>query len=139
MKKFSLDVLTPDRVVYSGYVKNVSIPEVDGEIMVLPGHAPLIGELGIGIIKFETTNDIKKEFFCSGGFIDITWENVTLLADVVKEVDEINKDEIERKKEEITEKLFSSSSEYDYDELMKELKRIEYQLKLLERLGNVSS
>ncbi len=138
MKKFSLDILTPDRVIHSGYVKYVSIPEVDGEIMILPGHAPLIGELGIGIIKLETTNDVRKEFFCSGGFIDVTWENVTILANVVKEVDEIDRDVIERQRKEIMEKLFSSSTEYDYGELMKELKMTEYQLKLLERQSNVS-
>ncbi len=135
MEKIYLDVLTPDKAFFSGYVKFVTIPEKGGEITILPGHAPLIGELGIGIIKFETTSDIEKNFFCNGGFIDITWDGVTVLANIVKEADEIELEEVTKEKEELWQKIFSQSPEFDYEELMNKYKAAEYQIALKEKMG----
>ena len=135
MEKIYLDLLTPDRVVFSGYVKYVTLPEKGGEIMVLPGHAPLIGELDVGIIKLQTSHDIEKVYFCDGGFIDITWDGVTVLANVIKEPGDIDIEEVKKEKEEIWQKILSASLEYDYEKLMKEYRAFEYQIELKEKVG----
>ncbi len=135
MEKIYLEVLTPDRVFFSGYVKFVSLPEKGGEITILPGHAPLIGELDVGIIKIETTQDIEKFFFCMDGFIDVTWDGVSIMANIVKESKDIDIEEVYKKKEDLWQKIFSGSPEYNYDKLMKKYRATEYQIDLKEKLA----
>lgn len=71
MALFNLEIVTPLKVAYSEDVEMIIVRTVDGDMGVLPNHAPLVAELAIGemIIKKE---DGKSKYFIAGGFIEVS-------------------------------------------------------------------
>jgi len=82
MKKdsFSLEVITPEKVLLSQDASSVVLPAGNGSLGILPGHAPLIAKVGIGILKVRDTGKKEKLVFVNDGFIMVSLEGVTILA-----------------------------------------------------------
>jgi len=78
-EKIHLEVVTADKQVYSGDVDSIIVPALTGYIGILPGHAPLLAELGIGEIVF-TAGDTSEDVFCSWGFVEVLPDRVVILA-----------------------------------------------------------
>ena len=78
-RTLNLSVVTPSKLLYEGQVSATQIPLHDGLIGVLPGHAPLIGLLGFGPLTL-TDSLGRRMFAIDGGFVEITPERVTVLA-----------------------------------------------------------
>lgn len=74
-----LVLVTPEKTLLDQPVKGLRFPLYDGQIGVLPGRAPLVGRLGIGELKFETSGDGENRYFIDGGFAQIKGTVVTLL------------------------------------------------------------
>jgi F-type H+-transporting ATPase subunit epsilon len=75
-----LEIVTPEARVYSETVDTVVIPTVDGEIGILPGHIPLVTQVGAG--ELRATKDGKTELLVvGGGFAQVTGTKVSILAD----------------------------------------------------------
>jgi F-type H+-transporting ATPase subunit epsilon len=95
------EIVSQDRKVFEGDVDIVSLPGVEGEMGILPHHAPLLTTLKYGIIKVRTNN--KEEIFTvAGGVAEIQPEIITILADAAENVQEIdvNRAETARKRAE---------------------------------------
>ena len=60
-------------------MKGLRFPLFDGQVGVLPGRAPLVGRLGTGALKFDTTDGTTETYFVEGGFVQIKGAVVTLL------------------------------------------------------------
>jgi len=76
-----LDIITPDKNVYSGEVISVQLPGVEGKFQVLKNHAPLIATLALGKVKVV---DVAKEttfFELTGGVVEVLNNKVTVLAE----------------------------------------------------------
>src|SRR3990167_10379586 len=93
MKTFLLEIITPERVVYSEQVLMVTAPSSDGVIGILAGHVPLFTKLIEGEVKITTSSE---EFFLAigGGFLEVTREKVTLLVTAAYKVEALNEVEI---------------------------------------------
>ena len=76
---FSLEVITPERVLISQNASSVVLPAGNGSLGILPGHAPLISTVGIGILKVRDTSKKEKQVFVNDGFIMVSLEGVTIL------------------------------------------------------------
>lgn len=77
-----LEILTPDKSLFSGKVRSISVPGEKGAFMVLLNHAPIISTLAKGDIVF-TTNDYKEETIAiGGGVIEVKKNSIVVLADV---------------------------------------------------------
>jgi F-type H+-transporting ATPase subunit epsilon len=87
---FPLDIVTPERTVLSDQVASLQLPSVAGSFGILAGHAPLLAELGIGecVVKFSTGEE--RQLVVAGGFVDVSREKVTVLADTAEFADEID-------------------------------------------------
>lgn len=83
-----LKILTPEREIFSGDVKSVTLPTQDGEITVLAGHIPLVSLLKSGEILIRQGSETIP-LAVSGGMIKITGADVTILADSAERVEEI--------------------------------------------------
>ena len=81
----SLEIVSPDKLLVSRDVDMVVIPASEGEIGVLPGHAPMIVALGEGVIRLYEANSIVQSFAVQGGFAEITPDRCTVLATEVEE------------------------------------------------------
>jgi len=83
------EIVSQDRMVFEGNADIVVLPGTDGEMGILPHHAPLLTTLKIGIIKVRSGG--KEEVFTvAGGIAEIQPDLVTILADAAENVEEIN-------------------------------------------------
>ena len=93
----ALEIVSPERLLLSRPVDMVVIPAAEGEIGVLPGHAPMIVLLRGGILRiFEGTQETSR-MFVAGGFAEITPERCTVLASEVSPLAEVSKSAAERR------------------------------------------
>jgi F-type H+-transporting ATPase subunit epsilon len=75
-----LEVVTPESIVYTGEVEMAVVPTVDGDIGILPLHAPLVGVLKAGEVRVKI-GDTTIWFAVSGGYVQVHEDKVIVLAD----------------------------------------------------------
>ena len=78
-KKIRLDIVTPERMVYSADVNMVIARATDGDLGVLPGHAPLIAGLDIWPLRI-LNDEAESQIAIGGGFIEVRPQKITVLA-----------------------------------------------------------
>lgn len=83
------EIVSQDRMVYEGDVDIVVLPGTEGEMGILPHHAPLLTTLKFGLIKVRTKNE-EQVFTVAGGVAEIQPAIVTVLADAAENVHEID-------------------------------------------------
>jgi len=86
---FTLEVVTPTRLVVRETVNEAQIPVRGGYIGALPGHTPLLAELGIGELSYHVGNRVHS---CTamGGFVEVLGDRVIVLADRAERAEEID-------------------------------------------------
>lgn len=77
----TLEILTPERRLYSGEVYGVQLPGTDGLFEVLDKHAPLVSALGKGNIKVLETKTQTERFSIQGGFVEVLDNKATVLVE----------------------------------------------------------
>ncbi len=93
-KTIQLKIATPEKLIYEAVVDHVSLPTVDGEITILPGHVSLITRISRGEIIAGEKNE-KVPFVIVGGFAEINGESVIVLADYAEDLREMTESHIE--------------------------------------------
>ena len=73
-----LEIVTPEARVYSETVDTVGIPTVEGEVGILPGHIPLVAQVGAGELR-ATKGSVTQLLVVGGGFAQVTGEKVSIL------------------------------------------------------------
>ena len=89
---FQLSIVTPEKVVFEGQVVSLLVPGMEGYLGVLSNHAPLITALQPGRIEFQDDQDKIQIFSVSGGFVEVSGNKATLLADTAEHCEEIDID-----------------------------------------------
>lgn len=87
---FSLDIITPERVVYTGAVVSMQAPGLDGLFGVLHNRAPLLAALAPGQVSFVTREDQNLYLAISGGLFEVANNRAMLLAEEAAFADEID-------------------------------------------------
>ena len=86
-----LEVATPERELVREQVTDVQVPGKNGYMGILPGHAPLLGLLGIGTLTYVSVADGKKRYLSvHQGFLEVLEDHVRVLADVAERAEEID-------------------------------------------------
>lgn len=91
MATLNFELVSPERLVYSGAVTEVIVPGSEGEFGVLAGHAPFIAMLRPGILTIKG-DGAEKRLFVRGGFAEVNASGLTILAEQAKPVEEIDMD-----------------------------------------------
>jgi F-type H+-transporting ATPase subunit epsilon len=84
-----LDIVTPEKLAYSDEVDAVTLPGSEGELGVLPHHAPLVSTLGFGELRIRK-GGTEESFAIAGGFLQVLPDRVVVLAetaDIASEID----------------------------------------------------
>lgn len=76
-----LEIITPDKKLFSGEIKSVKLPGADGSFGVLNGHAPIIASLKKGTVKVVDEKNVTENFSINGGVVEVLNNNVILLAE----------------------------------------------------------
>ena len=79
-----LEIVTPDKTVFSGNVKSFTAPGIMGSFQILPNHAPFISMVHPGLMKFETVEGNEVIFAASGGVVEVHNNQVTYLAEAIE-------------------------------------------------------
>jgi F-type H+-transporting ATPase subunit epsilon len=87
---FRLAIVTPERVFYDGEVRSLTAPGTEGYLGVLSHHAPLITALKPGKIEFRDDQDSMHVLAVSGGFLEVSHNIATILADAIEDASEID-------------------------------------------------
>ena len=109
---FDLEVATPERLVIREAVTEAQLPAKNGYIGVLPGHAPLLSQLGTGYASY-TAGGHKFFFAAHGGFVEVLPEKVRVLAETVEKAEEIDVQRAEAALRRAQEQLASPHVEVD--------------------------
>jgi F-type H+-transporting ATPase subunit epsilon len=76
-----LEIITPDKKLFSGEVKSVKLPGTDGSFGILNKHAPIIASLKKGLVRVVNDKNITEEFDINGGIVEMLDNKVVLLAE----------------------------------------------------------
>ena len=87
---FEIEIATPERLLAREKAVRSQIPAKDGYIGVLPDHAPLVSELGIGALTYTTPENHRYSLAICGGFLEINNNVVRVLTDVAEKGHEID-------------------------------------------------
>ena len=93
----NLEIVSPEKLLLSRPVEMVVIPAAEGEMGVLPGHAPMIVLLRGGVIRLYEDRKVTEQLFVSGGFAEVTPTRVTVLANEATPIAEVSRAEGERR------------------------------------------
>jgi len=91
-----VEVVSPERILYSGEADMVTARTTEGEIAFLPGHAPFIGALGVARVKIVQTGGGEEVAAVHGGFVEVRNDRVIVLSDVAELASQID---VERARE----------------------------------------
>ena len=126
---FQLEIVTPEKLVVKEAVEEAQIPGLNGYLGILPGHAPLITELGVGVITYRA-GGTTKTLSVAWGFAEVLQDKVTILAETVERPEEIDVARAQQAKERAEQLLKSNDPELDYDRVQDDLRRAETRLKV---------
>ena len=87
---FEIEIATPERLLAREKAIRAQIPAKEGYIGVLPDHAPLLSELGIGAMTYTTPDDQRFSLAIRGGFLEINDNVVRVLSDIGEKAQEID-------------------------------------------------
>lgn len=93
---FPLDIVTPERTVLSEEAVAVQLPAADGSLGILAGHAPLLAELSVGDCLIRLPSGAEEHLAVAGGFVEVSRERVTVLADTAEFAREIDPNRAEQ-------------------------------------------
>ena len=129
MATFHFDLVSPEKLAFSGDVDQVDIPGVEGDFGVLAGHAPVVAAIRPGILTV-TTGGSHEKIIVLGGLAEVSDKGLTVLADVATSMQDVDKaafaDKIAGMEEKLAEK---EGSELDRAiERLDHFKSIQHQL-----------
>jgi F-type H+-transporting ATPase subunit epsilon len=115
-----LEVVTPEKMVFSGKIEEVVIPGTEGEFGVLRGHEPFLTSVDIGELHFSSADGSKKSYYAiNNGYAEVTAGKVTVLIETAERSDAIDKDRAEKAKEKAEAALSQLAKEHDDYEKMR--------------------
>ena len=94
MANFTFELVSPERILFSGPVAQVVVPGEDGDMTILANHAPVMTTLRAGIVAVSEDKGAAKRLYVRGGFADVTAAGLTILAEQAIPVEEINLDKL---------------------------------------------
>ena len=130
------DIVSQDKSLYEGPADMVLVPGSEGEMGILPDHAPLLTTLDLGVVRVKYQGQ-EEIFTIAGGVMEVRPELVTILADVGERLDQIDIDRAEAAKER-AERFLKEGPAPDTDEYLRmeaALRRSQLRLEAVRRFG----
>jgi F-type H+-transporting ATPase subunit epsilon len=124
---FQLEIVTPSKLLVKEAAAEAQIPGVNGYLGILPGHAPLISELGVGEITYKTGGGAYT-LSVAWGFVEVLPDKVTILAEAAERPQEIDVARAQKARERAEQRLKSNDPKTDYTRAEDALQRAETRL-----------
>ena len=127
-----LEIITAERVLFSGDVDVVVAPGAEGELGILPKHAPLMTVLQPGDLRYRDANG-EQDFAVTGGFMEVHGDRVTVMADAAERADEIDVARAEEAVARARERIAEHGQAVDIERALQSLRRAQVRLNVTRR------
>jgi F-type H+-transporting ATPase subunit epsilon len=109
----TVDIVSPERVLYTGEGDMVVCRTSEGEIAFLPGHTPFLGALGIGVVRILLPQEGEQAAAVHGGFVEVSNDRVIVLSDVAELAEGIDVERARRARQRAEERLAADPDDED--------------------------
>jgi len=135
MATFTLSIVTPEHILFEEEVESIVVPGAQGYLGVLAHHAPLITPIVPGKLAVSKSSSTEIVFAISGGFLEVSHNRATVLADAVEYADEIDIERAKKALERVQNRLRERPEGLDFDRATASMKRAENRLKIFESIA----
>jgi F-type H+-transporting ATPase subunit epsilon len=132
MAPMRLEIITAERQVYSDDVDVVVAPGIEGQLGILPHHAPLMTALQPGELMVRK-DGVESYLVVTGGFMEVLGNKVTILADAAERSDEINEQRAQQAVEHARERLRHREADIELEQALASLRRAQVRLNVVRR------
>ena len=130
-----LQIITAEREVFSGEVDALVAPGMEGQLGILPRHAPLITVLQPG--ELMVRSDGEESFLAlSGGYMEVLGNQVIILADAAEDVDEIDETRAQAAMEQAQQRIANRESDVELEQAVASLRRAQVRVTVARRRRN---
>ncbi len=132
----SVTIVTPEKkVVHKLQVDELIMPAEAGEVTILPGHAPLLTTLGVGVVRtLSLSNDEQINFLVSYGFAEVRDNHVLILGEDIEPASAIDLELAQKAKSEVEEKILNKVlGEIEYANYLKRLQKEQKKIEVAKR------
>ena len=124
----TLEIVTPDRSLFRGEVREVQVPAAEGYMGILPGHTPLLANLQVGELSYRGETE-EGQMHVALGFVEVLQDRVTVMAHVAERPDDIDVARAEAARQRAEERLAKPVPGLDFERarisMMKSLIRLQ--------------
>ncbi len=126
----NLEIVTPEKKVFSDAVDAVTVPTEAGEVGILNNHAPLIATLKPGVLSY-TRGGANERLVIAGGFLEVSENSVSILADIAETAGEIDVEAARAERETLEKQLGAwKGTEEEFEAQKERLEKAQARLQL---------
>ena len=133
MPTMLLEIVTAERLVYSEEVNGVVAPGIEGQLGILPHHAPLLTILQPGELRILRQGEEDTYMAISGGFLEVMANRVVVLADTAERAEEIDEARAQEATRRAQERLERRTADMDLERALASMRRAQTRLKVVRR------
>lgn len=109
---FGFELVSPEKLLLSVDAEMVTVPGDAGDMGILPGHAPVISSLRLGVIEVTKAGGGEERIFVAGGFAEMSNNKLTVLAEEAMPVKDLKRDKLEAKLKDAREDLADAKEDH---------------------------
>jgi F-type H+-transporting ATPase subunit epsilon len=114
------ELVSPEKLLFSGEVEQVDVPGLEGDFGVLEGHAPLVATLRPGILTVHAAGG-TEQIIVLGGFVEVSDKGLTVVADIAESAEEFDKAVLAREMEAVQKRIEKTEPGSELDRLITRL------------------
>jgi len=134
----NLNVVSAEESLFSGSIKSLQITGSEGELGIMPGHAPLLTSLKPGMALITKQDGSEEVIYLSGGMLEVQPNNVIVLADVATRAADLDEQAALEAKQNAEANLNASGADVDFAVAAAELARAVAQLRVIQATNKVN-
>lgn len=129
-----LDVVSAEQSFFSGRVETIQVTGYEGELGILPGHAPLLTPIKPGMVRLVKQGGEEELIYVAGGFLEVQPSNITVLADTAIRARDLDEQAAQEAKRHAEEQIANPGADFNYAEAAQQLAEAIAQLRLIQKM-----
>jgi F-type H+-transporting ATPase subunit epsilon len=129
-----VDIVSAEKALFSGKAESVVATAVEGEVGILPHHAPMLAELKPGEVRLNLGEGKIEIFYISGGMLEVQPDCVTILADTAERAKDLDEAQALKAQQSAEQILQEKHTDFDYAKARAELAMAAAQLRAIQKL-----
>lgn len=129
-----VDIVSAEAEIFAGLAEMVIAPAVQGEVGILPRHAPYITQLNEGAVRLKLNENDEESFYISGGMLEVQPHKVTVLSDTALRAHDLDEKAAEEAKKRAEQLLSDKQADFEYARAQAELADAMLQLRAIDKL-----